>query len=1275
MNGREQSYRKVLWGVTLWLSSLFVFLTTQIAKGQSVPAIPVVNSPANAPAPQPTLQDPGHLMHEILEGNGEGTGYVLSHGGVIPSTLHLYLDGNELRAGKDYLLDPATGSLFFSKTIPVGALIAATYRYLDNPAAPPTAPGLQFGLGSNTQLGLLLGLTASDGHGFNSLLRGLSLNSHFGQGGQSSYTGLAYFSNVQKSQNIVFDPEAFLNPSHQTPLLGRSQLILQNLDLHSGGLNFTANYQDVGAKFNGFNALKLGVQGNQTLLQQLNQLEAERGIKRLGFGLSWSDKTNTLPGLALQWSRIEDGSGTIEQRSAELHAGGLGVHYSSQQIGQSFKLFAGLREAQKADWMHETGLQKSQLGLNLAFGSGKKALTAGGLQFENLHVSAKTGSLDRDAFSLQTKGLDVGYIHSTVAKGFGRLNDLGAADKAALALDTYRLYDPTAPANMVNPADMGQVAANEGLDRSGFHLLLSPHPGAQFAFSQMDMRLAGALGAKSTPDPKADMFRQEIALQLGGFHFALLNRRTGADFGQLATLPDIDKRYLALDILRQFDPDADIAKIPPPMLAQVAAHEAGLARTLLNAGLQIGEANKADTFSFSALHISDTASASAVPTAGAAAHAAIPSLSRETFAFTSPRLQFGWSQQAVSANFTRLPLLSDVEKSQFGNANGLRSLLLQFGWQIDKTTRLAFNSFAVSPTADAAADILTQTRAKGIEPTTAAQMAYAGLQRQSLSLTSQGLSLNIHTDKVSKYFTRAADLPVPPADKNLLNAERGYRSTDIALHLDRIRGLTLDTFDSNATNSIDLLNHTTFHHNLLYLPRPGFNLTYNEDGDIALGKGIANGYRHRLVGLKMLLTKGLGVQLTNDLRINLADGKQNETVGQNAIHVDAAQLGKGGTLDYQVQQASSLDGKFTDVSALSVHTQPTQYLTLDYTRTDLQRSPDATNPVEKNHQQITEATEGYGLKYQATKGLAVTVASTTTTANDQNGKSAVSLGLQGEPFKDVTLAAQFDELHTKADQNTHDVANFSIRNTKPLNLGPVQNLTIQAGYSSLNDHRKLVNEAMTGHLEWTMWKNTFTLDYNGQALPTGRSTTTRLYSFITDPNPKRWLHASFYYRDWSLLDGKVVLTRKFTVDARLTPSTHLVYNYGSLPDDGHGQVVPETAADLTLENSFRKNLTLGLFYRLSRNTSTKLLTRALGLSLQQKLDPFLNLNFSFSKGVNGSAVGYDRSNQLNIALERKITADDFFSIGASWITHDGKDAAGHLLRDELRAELSLNFVF
>src|SRR5207244_3617051 len=95
---------------------------------------------------------------------------------------------------------------------------------------------------------------------------------------------------------------------------------------------------------------------------------------------------------------------------------------------------------------------------------------------------------------------------------------------------------------------------------------------------------------------------------------------------------------------------------------------------------------------------------------------------------------------------------------------------------------------------------------------------------------------------------------------------------------------------------------------------------------------------------------------------------------------------------------------------------------------------------------------------------------------DKNDSDTVSIGVQGQPFKDVTVAAKFDEVHNDG-KNTKDVADISICNTKPFALGPIKELTITAHYASLNDQKKLQNETMTGRAAWKIFKNEFLLDY------------------------------------------------------------------------------------------------------------------------------------------------------------------------------------------------------
>ena len=1253
---------------TLNIISLLAVFTAFPANAQAPLITPIQAAASGNNAPAATLAAPGTPFHELIPGDGGGR-YVLTHGNIVPGSVIVTENGQALLLNNQYWLDTASGSLSLAKPASQGELISVTYRYLEGAAASSSllsTPGIALNLGQNTKMGLLFGLTSNNGAGANTTLNGLSFNSKFGEGGLSNFNGLAYFSNVQASRNITFDPSS----QKKTPstAFGSDRLLLQNLQLHKGGLNFTGLFQDIGSKFSGFTALKQGA--DTAMQQQLTTLEQEKGIRRLGFGLDFSNPIKgaqpaTGNGFALNWNTIQDGKGSIANRSAAFRSGVLNLNYNAQDIGANFTQFNNLREADKAQWARAKGLKSQTIGLGMQFGSGKNAAAAGGLSIDQMSFGDKSGALKRNLYNLKTRGMDVSVYQSIAGSKFNRLGDLMDTDKSMLALDTYKLYNPDATASAVTPADMAQMPLASALQRSGLNFSLQPSKTGSIQFSQMQTSETIA-GAQSAAAPA--MSREALDLHAGLFNFSLLSRSSDPSFHRFATLPDIDKKYLALDILKEVNPQAQINQVTPIEMNQAALSEAGLHRTLLDASLLPQKPNKGGTISVSQLSITDL---SQHLNSGEAA----PSLQRQMINYLAKNLQVGITRQSISSTFTRLSSLSDMEKSQFGNEYGLSQTQMNLGWQLNKATHFAMSTLNVTPTQDESNSLIQQASKQSLPLSTAQQIASAGLQQNSLSLTGQGMNVTLATSKVSKDFTRSFDIPVAILEQRALDALRGFQTTALTFQYNRIKGLTLDNYSSNSVDSIDHLFHNIVKRNFTFTPSKTLAMNYSADEDVASASGLGNGYRHNLFTLSEIMNKNNSLKVAQESRTDLAAGHNAQTINHETIHLDAAQLGKGGMLDYQVQQSTSLDGIFADFSTLQVQTKPANDFTLNYTRSDVQQSPNPNIAADKNQKQISSATQGVNVQYQATKQFSVQVASSTTNSTDYQDAHTMTLGMQGQPLKDITLAAQFNETHTVADHITHDDANVSISNVKPISFGPVKNLIIKAGYVSLNNSPTLHNESMTGHAEWSLWKNSFLLDYSGEKLPTGMTTITRLYSFDSDNNPKLWIHGAFYYRDWTLITGQTEITRRFNIDARLAKTTHLVYTYGTLPDAGKGLLIPETNADVSLEHLFPLGLKGRIFYQLSDNTATRLLTRSLGLGMEGSIGKNETLSVNLLKGVNGFINSYDRSNQVQFAFNRHINANEFFTISTSWLSHHGIGPTGKLLSNEIRSDLSFNYIF
>lgn len=1192
---------------------------------------------------------PGQPFYEILRGNGTRAGYILSHGNILPGTVSLSAGGRVLRAQKDYYLDPDNGTLYFAEAVRSFDTISACYRYLDGDSArqPLSIPGLSLAFGKASTLSMVYGMTSGSGTGVDVSTYGLGLSSKFGAGGLSSYNGLFYFSNAQKSSNVVVPTQALATKPTDIPkpTLGADHLIVQSLAMQSGGLNAHFQYQDVGKDFAGFQTLKLNSAGNKALTDQLTALEGEKGVRRLGLGLGSNFGTKKQPtgGLSLDWNQIQDGKGAINQQIAELKTGGLHLNYSARQVSDTFEKFQGLREADKAQWALEKGMKSTNFGVGLNFGDGKKkGSLPGALDFQSQEFSDKSGSLRREAWNLNAGSLGVSMLSRRSDKAFTRLNNLSAADKTAMALDLYHQYDPTAQAAKVTANDLAQVGKEAGLSRDSMRLSMGFGKNGGFAYSQSGVQDLVTADSKTS---KAAFTREAIALQTGNLSLDLVNRRTDTAFSRIADLADVEKTYLALDIRRQFDPNATPDQVAQKERDQ-AVKEAGLQRSALRGRLKLGKGGKKGELLLNQFGIASLAPDKDNPNAK---HA----IQRQTLAFANSALQFSLLDQSISNGFLRLGDLSDFEKAQFANERGLKRQQRSLTWQVNKATKIAITTLRIGGTNDAIHEAVRAAQQDGKDPAAAGRAVGSGVSQEHLAFETKGFSLTANAANTDKEFARSADLALTDPERQLIERERGFRRSDYTTHFAPLKGLTIDSTAYKATNSLDDLSRNTYKHNLQFSPNKLLTLSYVSDGDITRSNKLANGLAHALLTLNKDFGKGTTFNFYRDEHAVYDKGVTTaQTTKTEFMRFQTAQ-DKPNAFSYENKQIDFQDGKYENTSNLNFRARPTKSFTLSYSRLDIDR--DQKDP--------SESTDKLDIQWQTAKNFSIVAGFSQRDTTDKTDANSVTLGLQGQPIKDITLAAKYDEVH-QVSKNTKGVADISICNAKPFKFGPITDFTLTARYASLNDQRKLQNETMTGKLTFKMWKNDFLLDYGGFTMPNGTSTVTRVYSFITDPNPKKWFHGTFLYKSRTMIDGQERLVRRFTADARLSKRTNLLYTFGTLPEDDKGNPIPLTTADVSLKHAFRPNQSLSLFYRLSDNQTTKVLTRSLGFSWESKLSSNSKMELGYSADANGMADKYSRTHHYRLAFDQQFNADHFLTLSTDIRSNSGKG-----LVDEIQTNL------
>ena len=1103
--GNSRSYRALQGGAAVALAVLPIMaLSVRPANAQSgtvashlldIPGLVGEGSGILGAVAAPThpSDTPGSSCSEILRGNGTRLGYTLSHGNVIPETVSIHAAGRVLTANRDYWLDTTNGTFYLAEPVRPFESISVYYRFQPGGDAQRQAfsvPALQLSLGGTAKLGFLYGMSPGGGQGANTSTYGLALNSNLGSGGLGKYGGLFYFSHGQAGNNLVSSPGASgAKQSAADPTAGElDHLIVQNLGLQSGRIRANASFQDVGAKFNGFQTLKLNSASDQATLDQLTKLEGEKGIKRLGFGLGYAldPKSTIANGLSLDWNQIQDGKGAIAQEALGFNSSIFHANYNARRISSTFEKFSGLQDAEKTKWQQQKGMNASSLGFGFNFGGVPKSGLPGAFQFDQQSFGDKTGSLKREAWSLTAGALGLHMMNRRSDKGFTRLKDLSDEDKTTLALDLYRQYDPNAKAEQVTAADKAQIGHEAGLSRSGIRADFALGKKTTFAFSDTSVKSVETAANSKEPVAGNSLNRETLIIESPKIQIAYLQRQTSVGFTRIGDLADIDKNNLALDIRKQFDPAAKMEQVTQKDRDQMAK-EAGLNRTGVLARLPLTH-DSTLTLNQVGITAEPPKDAKSTSTAG---------ITRTTLGFASKSFQFSLMRQSIEDRFDRLTDLCDIEKAQFANEHGLNHEAINFAWALNKKTSIRYTSLSILGGPDAVSAASAKETATNHSLGAAARAAASGMKRESLSLESQGITFTANTGQTDKAFARSGDLAMSDADKHAIEAERGFQRSDYKLDFNRIKGLILNSTYYNASAPDKTSGHETYRNNLQVTPNKTMAFSYVADADIATADSKANGTIHDQIDFSDNFAHGFLLNLFSDDQKTLSGGKQSQAIHSDFVHFETPKDKSNGLTMETKRTSIDTDGQagqYEDSTSLSLHMTPVKTFSVNYSMQQVDRGETGSKasaqttatPVKPNPSIATDAVD---LQWQASKSFSVLAGVTQKASTDKKNADTVSVGLQGDPLKNVTVTAKFNEAHDNA-MNTKDVADIAISNAKPIHFGFINNLTVTARYASLNDLRKLQNETMMGRASWSILKNEFLLDYGGLTKADG-STITR----------------------------------------------------------------------------------------------------------------------------------------------------------------------------------------
>ncbi|MHB0913310.1 MAG: hypothetical protein ACYC2Y_07685, partial [Armatimonadota bacterium] len=290
----------------------------------------------------------GKFAVETLQGNGTPTGYTFAHGGLLAETEIITVGGRLMSPADDYRIDPASGAIVFTQPVEEGALIRASYRYVEE-TMPATSLGMNFGGGA-------LAFTSAG----------------------STYGGkLAMKTDAGSMQNAIF----YSDTEDQS---GRA--FVHNSDWQVGKLGLKLNLSDIGRDFTGFDAAGLSGLANR------------KGSKQMGIALNYASAN-----LAMNRFTDDDG-GSITSQSLAL-AGNLSLSFNRTEIDSEFNGFAKLDDPNRGMLSRQAGMAMTDISLgfrdaaklslrDIGDESGGVSLGALSLTAGNVGIDVRESSVD-----------------------------------------------------------------------------------------------------------------------------------------------------------------------------------------------------------------------------------------------------------------------------------------------------------------------------------------------------------------------------------------------------------------------------------------------------------------------------------------------------------------------------------------------------------------------------------------------------------------------------------------------------------------------------------------------------------------------------------------------------------------------------------------------------------------------------------------------------------------------------------------------------------------
>lgn len=874
-------------------------------------------------------------------------------------------------------------------------------------------------------------------------------------------------------------------------------------------------------------------------------------------------------------SQIKDGKGHVENRSLQFNSKNLTLFWNRREADSTFARFNDLAEQERGDWAREKGMIRTHQGGQLALGFGQ-------LKADMRQIDDRQGKILLQNWHFESPLLQFNRQWQRIEQGFTRFGDLGEGEK-------------------------GQWARERGLTRDHWDLQMTPK----------DLQLTAQ---QSTIDAGTGQFRRKRFRAEGkGWCAEHLQRAVDPQFNRLQDLTQQEHAQMAMETRQFYDPNTK--QVNDQERAQ-SLQERGMERTFQRAEVSPAKDTKVE---FKRVEIQNKSGEG--------------DLQRQVWRFTSPTLQFQFSDHSISETFQRIGDLAPIERSLFANERGMKRSEWSGG--------LAFKRLTL---------VVSQTYVRAVD---------ARLQKASYRLLNPRLEVAYNTRFVDPNFSRTQDLADP--ERNLLTQLRGFHQSDWSFRWNVWRGFVVENFQFNAHHPTDSISNRRRRNRVQWQISPQLQVSHHQDRLASLNPSDmlwSDDYERSDVQYKMRFgqfdtyreARQIGGTLAKPLYQQTEYWKfQSQNLKNLAFTYESRQTNAEGAVsedfrNYLIQY--QLSNRFK--------------LNLSEARADREGAPD-------------EGIRQLGFEYTLRPGATLSFSEGRKLTEGANGSRVLSIGLTQTAWGMLSFGGTYQEW--RVDRiNTKAQSGFVVQTAKPLQLLFLSNLEFTYHYGSLVDQKAWHQENKKFQLKANWGKQQLEAGYTGVYVPGKGRAIDRLYQLAADPNPANRLQYQLMYKVRTYQDGTQQMIRHYHASYKINDRFSLVHDFQTMPEQANPQVVlgsiiqPTGFSNWALNWVWTPRLTLRGDYRLEWNDQQARRVRRGGLTFIGSAPS--QINYSFGYRIDSESFGGQKrtAHTFSVGYDRKLSADYFLMFGFDW-THFEKRMPQDGRRDQQRMTLELKRVF